>query len=102
MRLDEREAMSDPRVLVRALAVLGAVLIGFVLQRAMGIEPSIVALLGGGAMMVLVPGPTDEYMKHVEWETLVFFMGLFVLVGCLGRVGGHRLDRDEPDRRRRR
>jgi len=87
MRLDEREAVSDPRVLVRALALLGAVLIGFVLQRALGIEPSIVALLGGGAMMVLVPGPTDEYMKHVEWETLVFFMGLFVLVGALAESG---------------
>ncbi len=87
MRLDEREAVSDPRVLVRALAVLGAVLVGFVLQRALGIEPSIVALLGGGAMMVLVPGPTDEYMKHVEWETLVFFMGLFVLVGALAESG---------------
>lgn len=87
MRLDEREAVSDPRALVRALAVLGAVLVGFVLQRALGIEPSIVALLGGGAMMVLVPGPTDEYMKHVEWETLVFFMGLFVLVGALAESG---------------
>ena len=87
MRLDEREAVSDPRALVRALAVLGAVLVGFVLQRALGIEPSIVALLGGGAMMVLVPGPTEEYMKHVEWETLVFFMGLFVLVGALAESG---------------
>jgi Na+/H+ antiporter NhaD/arsenite permease-like protein len=87
MRLDEREAVSDPRALVRALAVLGVVLVGFVLQRALGIEPSIVALLGGGAMMVLVPGPTDEYMKHVEWETLVFFMGLFVLVGALAESG---------------
>jgi Na+/H+ antiporter NhaD/arsenite permease-like protein len=87
MRLDEREAVSDPRALVRALAVLGAVLLGFVLQRALGIDPAIVALLGGGAMMVLVPGPTDEYMKHVEWETLVFFMGLFVLVGALAESG---------------
>ncbi len=87
MRLDEREAVSDPRALVRALAVLGVVLVGFVLQRALGIEPSIVALLGGGAMMLLVPGPTDEYMKHVEWETLVFFMGLFVLVGALAESG---------------
>lgn len=87
MRLDEREAVADPRVLVKALVVLGAVLVGFLLQRATGIEPSVVALLGGGAMMLLVRGPTDEYMEHVEWETLVFFMGLFVLVGALAASG---------------
>jgi len=87
MRLDEREAIEEPQALVRGLAVLALVLIGFVLQRTLGIEPSIVALLGGGAMMLAVPGPTDEYMKQVEWETLVFFMGLFVLVGALVEVG---------------
>ena len=87
MRLDEREAIEDPRALVRGLAVLALVLVGFVLQRTLGVEPSIVALLGGGAMMLAVPGPTDEYMKQVEWETLVFFMGLFVLVGALVEVG---------------
>ena len=87
MRLDEREAIEDPQALVRGLAVLALVLVGFVLQRTLGIEPSIVALLGGGAMMLAVPGPTDEYMKQVEWETLVFFMGLFVLVGALVEVG---------------
>ena len=38
-------------------------------------------------MMLAVPGPTDEYMNHVEWETLVFFMGLFILVGALVEVG---------------
>ena len=87
MRLDEREAIEDPQALVRGLAVLALVLVGFVLQRTLGIEPSIVALLGGGAMMLAVPGPTDEYMKQVEWETLVFFMGLFILVGALVEVG---------------
>ncbi len=87
MQLDEREAIADPKLLVRGLVVLVFVLIGFVLQRTLGIDPSIVALLGGGAMMLAVPGPTEEYMKHVEWETLVFFMGLFVLVGALVQVG---------------
>jgi Na+/H+ antiporter NhaD/arsenite permease-like protein len=87
MQLDEREAIADGRVLLRGLAVLALVLVGFVLQRTLGLEPSVVALLGGGAMMLAVPGPTDEYIKHVEWETLVFFMGLFVLVGALVEVG---------------
>jgi Na+/H+ antiporter NhaD/arsenite permease-like protein len=87
MRLNEREAISDPRVLARGLVVLALVLVGFLGHRAMDVEPSVVALLGAGLMMLAVPGDTDDYMKQVEWETLVFFMGLFVLVGALVEVG---------------
>jgi Na+/H+ antiporter NhaD/arsenite permease-like protein len=87
MALDERQAISNPKQLVRGLLILALVLVGFVFQRTIGIDPSIVALLGGGAMVLAIPGPTDEYIKHVEWETLVFFMALFVLVGALVEVG---------------
>jgi Na+/H+ antiporter NhaD/arsenite permease-like protein len=87
MQLDERQAITDSTLLIRGLAVLALVLLGFVLQRTLDVEPSVVALLGGGAMMLAVPGPTEDYMKHVEWETLVFFMALFVLVGALVEVG---------------
>jgi Na+/H+ antiporter NhaD/arsenite permease-like protein len=85
--LDERQAINSPKELVRGLVILGLVLVGFVLQRQIGIDPSVVALLGGGAMMLAIPGPTEEYIKQVEWETLVFFMALFVLVGALVEVG---------------
>ena len=85
--LDERQAITNPRQLVRGLVILGLVLVGFVLQRQLGIDPSIVALLGGGAMMLAIPGSTEDYIKQVEWETLVFFMALFVLVGALVEVG---------------
>jgi Na+/H+ antiporter NhaD/arsenite permease-like protein len=85
--LDERQAINDPRQLTRGLVILGLVLVGFVLQRQVGIDPSVVALLGGGAMMVAIPGSTEEYIKQVEWETLVFFMALFILVGALVEVG---------------
>ena len=87
MELDERQAIDKPRQLVWGLVILGFVLVGFILQRTIGVDPSIVALLGGGAMMLAIPGPTDDYMKNVEWETLVFFMALFVLVGALVEVG---------------
>jgi Na+/H+ antiporter NhaD/arsenite permease-like protein len=87
MTLDEREAIRDPVALVRGLVVLGLVLVAFVGQRQLGIEPSVAALLGGGVMMLVIPGETDDYMRQVEWETLVFFMGLFVVVGALVNVG---------------
>ena len=87
MALDEREAIRDRAALVRGLVVLALILGAFLLQRPLDVEPSVIALLGGGAMMLAVPGDTDAYLKQVEWETLVFFMGLFVVVGALVEVG---------------
>jgi Na+/H+ antiporter NhaD/arsenite permease-like protein len=87
MALDEREAIRDRGALIRGLAVLGVILLAFVLQRQLDLAPSVIALLGGGAMMLAVRGETDDYLRQVEWETLVFFMGLFVLVGALVEVG---------------
>ncbi|NLT55057.1 MAG: ArsB/NhaD family transporter [Actinomycetales bacterium] len=87
MALEEREAITDPRLLWRALAVLAMVLVAFVLHPVTHIEPAVVALLGAG-LAVLVSGlPSRDYLADVEWETLVFFMGLFVMVGSLVRLG---------------
>ena len=87
MALDEREAIRNRGALIRGLAVLGLILVAFILQRQLDLAPSVIALLGGGAMMLAVRGETDDYLRQVEWETLVFFMGLFVLVGSLVEVG---------------
>lgn len=87
MQLNEKEAIADPRLLLRSLIVLGLVMVAFVLHPVLGLEPSVVALLGA-ALLILVSGlsPTT-YLAEVEWETLVFFAGLFILVGSLVEVG---------------
>ena len=87
MALDEREVIRDRRMLYRSLAVLGLVVIGFVLHSALHLEPSIVALLGAGLMVVVTRTGHEEFLEEVEWPTLVFFMGLFVMVGGLVEVG---------------
>jgi len=87
MQLDERRAIRDPRLLRRSLVVLALILVFFSLHTALHVEPSVVALLGAG-VLVLVSGLTsDEFLEDVEWETLVFFAGLFVMVGALVNVG---------------
>jgi anion transporter len=87
MALTEREAIQDRRLLIRSLVVLVAVLAGFILHSVLNMEPSIVALLGAG-MLVLISGlGPDEYLVDIEWETLLFFVGLFVMVGSLVEVG---------------
>jgi Na+/H+ antiporter NhaD/arsenite permease-like protein len=87
MDLDERKAIRDPVLLRRSLAVLGATVVGFLVHGALGTEPSVVALLGAGAMVLVTRVTQHEYLEEVEWPTLVFFAGLFVMVGALVNVG---------------
>ncbi|MFP5348118.1 MAG: SLC13 family permease [Actinomycetes bacterium] len=87
MALEEREAISDPRLLARTLVVLVLVLAGFVLHSVLSVEPSVVALLGAGVAVAVSGLPSRRYLADVEWETLVFFAGLFIMVGSLVHVG---------------
>lgn len=87
MALAEREAITDPVLLRRSLVVLAAVLVGFTLHTTLHVEPSVVALLGAGAAVLVSRLTADRYLDDVEWETLVFFMGLFVMVGALVNIG---------------
>ncbi|GAA0966419.1 ArsB/NhaD family transporter [Acrocarpospora macrocephala] len=91
MRLDEREAIADPRLLRQSLAVLGLVTAAFVLHPVLHYEPSVVAILGAGILVAATPVTTEQALAEVEWPTLVFFAGLFVMVGALVETGviGH-------------
>ena len=87
MSLDEREALVRGPLLPRALAVLGVVTAGFLLQDALAYEPSVVALLGAGVLLLIAREDPTVYLREVEWHTLAFFMGLFIMVGALVKVG---------------
>ncbi len=87
MALDEREAITDRTLLVRSMVVLAAILVGFLLQRQTGVAPSVVALVGAGVLILLSPLRPGDLVDDVEWETLLFFMGLFIVVGALVEVG---------------
>ena len=87
MQLDEREVIRDLPLLIRSLVVLATVMVGFIAHSALQIEPSLVALLGAGALVAISKLEPDEYLEEVEWPTLVFFVGLFIMVGALVEVG---------------
>lgn len=87
MALNEREAIRDVPLLIKSLAVLGLVLAGFILQSVIQLEPAIVALLGAGLLVLLTRLETRKIFADVEWETLVFFAGLFIMVGSLVNLG---------------
>ncbi|MER6830186.1 ArsB/NhaD family transporter [Streptosporangium sp. NPDC000563] len=87
MALQEKRAITDPRLLVRCLAVLAVVVVGFGMHAVVHIEPSIVALVGAGVMLLISRLSVSEVLAEVEWPTLVFFMGLFVMVAGLVQTG---------------
>jgi Na+/H+ antiporter NhaD/arsenite permease-like protein len=87
MALNEREAIRDLGLLIRSLVVVFAVMVGFVGHSALHVEPSMVALLGAGALVAVSKLDPPEFLEEVEWPTLVFFIGLFIMVGALVEVG---------------
>ncbi|MFV0464351.1 MAG: ArsB/NhaD family transporter, partial [Nostocoides sp.] len=87
MALDEREAIQNRRLLVYSGVVLLGVLVGFVTHSATHLDPSIVALLGAGAAVAVSRLSPKDYLAEVEWPTLVFFAGLFIMVGGLVESG---------------
>jgi Na+/H+ antiporter NhaD/arsenite permease-like protein len=87
MELDEREAITDPALLVRALAVLTVVTLAFVLHGLLRYDASVIALLGAGTLVLIIRRDPKPLLAEVEWGTLAFFAGLFVMVGALIRSG---------------
>jgi len=87
MALQERRAITDTRLLIRALAVLALVIVGFGLHSVLHVAPSIVALVGAGTMLLVTNIDVTDVLPEVEWPTLVFFMGLFVMVAGLVHTG---------------
>ncbi|MCL8015214.1 ArsB/NhaD family transporter [Streptomyces sp. AS02] len=87
MALEEKEAIRDHRLLWQGLAVLTLVVVGFVLHPVLHYEPSVVALLGAGLLIVISKAETRQVLGEVEWPTLAFFAGLFVMVGALIETG---------------
>jgi Na+/H+ antiporter NhaD/arsenite permease-like protein len=87
MALRERDAIRDRRLLVISLVVLAVVTAAFVLHTALNLEPSVVALVGGLMLLAASRLNVEQVAKDVEWPTLVFFAGLFVMVGSLVNTG---------------
>jgi Na+/H+ antiporter NhaD/arsenite permease-like protein len=87
MALRERDAIRDRRLLVVSLVVLTAVTAAFVLHTALHLEPSVVALVGGLVLLAVSRLDAEQVAADVEWPTLVFFAGLFVMVGALVHTG---------------
>ena len=86
-RLDAKSAIRDRVLLRKSLIVLGAVIVGFFLHGVLHLEAATIALFGAAALMLYAKTDVEEVLREVEWPTLLFFVGLFVLVGGLEVTG---------------
>jgi Na+/H+ antiporter NhaD/arsenite permease-like protein len=87
MALQERRAIRDPKLLTRSLIVLAVVALAFTLQEFFHLTPSIIALVGAGVMLLVSDLDVGDVLREVEWPTLAFFMGLFIMVAGLVHTG---------------
>ena len=87
LALDESEMITEPKLLRVSLIVLGGTMIGFLIHGIIGLEPATVALTGAVVLMIVAREDPHEVLREVEWPTLFFFIGLFMLVGGVIEIG---------------
>ena len=83
MNLQAHDFLKDVSLLKKSLGVLTLVMIAFILHSFLHLEPSIVALFGAGVLVAISGIKPRDYVQDVEWSTLIFFSGLFIMVGGL-------------------
>ncbi|NMQ20736.1 hypothetical protein E4P82_16975 [Candidatus Competibacter phosphatis] len=96
MQFNEREAITDPRLLKQCLSVIGLVIGGFVFAKALHLEAATVAMTGAALLLLLanLGRDAEHQSKHVldafnevEWITIFFFVGLFIVVHGVDSTG---------------
>lgn len=96
MKFRENEAITDIPLMIKSLSVLALVLVGFTVGHGFGIQPGTAALAGAALLMLLAYGhqtadkqteSVHHVLAEVEWVTIFFFGGLFVIVAGVEHVG---------------
>ncbi len=88
MAMDEKEAIKDPVLIRKALIVLGLTMTGFVLHGMLHMEPATIALAGAATLLLVSRIKEPHHIfSEVEWTSLFFFVGLFIIIGGVVKVG---------------
>jgi Na+/H+ antiporter NhaD/arsenite permease-like protein len=85
--LDSSGLITDPVLLRQSLIVLGLVLLGFLLHGTLHLETATIALSGAALLLLWSKRDPHKAVADVEWGTLLFFVGLFIMVEALVSVG---------------
>lgn len=88
-QIDNSHTITDKALMIRSTLVLALVILGFMLHDVTHIETCVVAMLG--ASILLIFEKPNEILQDVEWNTIFFFIGLFIIIGGLESSGGIKL-----------
>lgn len=89
INIDNSKTITDKGLMIRSIVVLGLVILGFVTHDITHIETCVAAMVGA-SILLLFEKPT-EILKDVEWNTIFFFIGLFIIIGGVEASGGIKL-----------
>lgn len=87
MEMKPLRAIKDTLTMKQGLVVIGLVIVGFLTHQWSHVEPSTIAFSGAILMMIIKRKKPEEAFHKVEWETLFFFIGLFILVEGVVQAG---------------
>jgi len=85
--LDASALITDPILLRKSLIVMTGVIIGFLVHGALHLEPATIALIGATLLMLWSKTDPHYALRDIEWTTLFFFFGLFIMVEAVVEVG---------------
>jgi len=83
----EERRIADPAMMRTGLIVLLATIAGFIVARPLGLQGATIALAGAVVLMIVSKDDVHEILKTVEWSSLFFFIGLFIVVGAVVKAG---------------
>ncbi|TYB31200.1 MAG: ArsB/NhaD family transporter [Candidatus Mcinerneyibacterium aminivorans] len=87
MDFNEKKLLKNPRLLKKSIIVLALVIFGFMIHGFVGIEAASIALMGAMLLTVISEIKFENVLKEVEWISIFFFIGLFIMVGGLVETG---------------
>jgi Na+/H+ antiporter NhaD/arsenite permease-like protein len=87
MQLDASRSIEDAAEARRTVPILGVTILAFFAHKAIGVEPATVALAGASVMLLVTRQSVEDALSGIEWSTLFFLIGLFVMVGALEATG---------------
>ncbi len=87
MDLDPIAEIKDYALLKKSISILALILVGFFMHQSLHLESATVALTGAALLMFITKEEPEDILLTVEWPTIFFFIGLFILVGGLVETG---------------
>jgi Na+/H+ antiporter NhaD/arsenite permease-like protein len=87
MAMEEGAAITDRPLMIKSLLVMGLTVLGFVFHHQLHFQPATIALAGASLLLLVSRAEPLKILEAVEWPTLFFFIGLFIIIGGVVKVG---------------